>query len=407
MQHDVLPGGGEACRTAEAPGRSLGVDHLRSAVVLGLVLFHTARLFDTEAWHIKDTGRFAAADRLVALFNIVQMPLLFLLAGVAAWHSLSSRPAASFVKERFIRLFLPLVVGILLLVSPQVYVERIAWGQGGRMSPIDFSGNFAAFYPGFFSCCYPAANFSWHHLWFLIYLFAYSLALLPVFLLLRSPGGRYLCERAGAWLAKGFRLLWLGLPILLVEMLLRPVFPSTHALIDDFANHAHYLWLILAGWLFAASPALSGAVARSWRLWLGSAAVLVLATLMARELGLAGAWRRPLRALAEWAALVGLFGWASVRLARPLPFLTGFGQLSFAFYMMHQTVIVLLGFALLGWSEAPLLKFGVIAGLAFLLSLAFARLCLWFPALGLLLGVKARSSGKKRAEWVDGRLRTR
>jgi peptidoglycan/LPS O-acetylase OafA/YrhL len=356
------------------PGRLLHVDHLRNGVIIGLILFHTARLFDAEAWHIKDLERYRAADLLIAAFNVVQMPLLFFLAGMTAFHSLGSRSAGRFLRERLVRLLLPLVVGILLVVPPQVYVERLAAGLPGRMSPIDFSGSFAAFYPSFFTCCYPAASFSWHHLWFVIYLFVYSLLLLPLFLMLRRATVAAHVGALGRWLAGGARLLLLALPIVAIELGLRRTFPSTHALIDDFANHAHFMLLILVGWLFAASPDLARAATRLWRPVLAMAASLIVLLLTLRATGtvLPIEARQTLRALAEWCAIAGLLGWGADRLNRPIPLLTGFSALSFPFYVVHQTVIVLLGFWLLAWSDAPLVKYLAIAVLSLALSLALA-----------------------------------
>ncbi|MBR7551132.1 hypothetical protein KC220_21580, partial [Mycobacterium tuberculosis] len=103
--------------------------------------------------------------------------------------SLQHRSPGRFAAERFSRIFVPLVFGILLVVPPQVYVERISIGMPGRDSPIDWSGSYLDFYPTFFtSCCYNHGNFSWHHLWFLTYLFVYSLLLLPVALLVARRG---------------------------------------------------------------------------------------------------------------------------------------------------------------------------------------------------------------------------
>lgn len=360
---------------AARPTRLLHIDHLRNGVFIGLILFHTARLFDSEAWHIKDAGRFQAADLLIAAFNVVQMPLLFGLAGMTAFHSLGNRGGGCFVRERLVRLLLPLIVGMLLVVPPQVYVERLSAGLPGRMSPIDFSGSFAAFYPSFFACCYPAANLSWHHLWFVLYLFVYSLALLPFFLGLRHRTAAVWVDALGRWLANGPRLLLLALPIAAIELALRRTFPSTHALIDDFANHAHFMTLMLLGWLLAASPDLTRAATRLWRPVLAMAAALIAVLLTLRATGtvLPIEARQTLRALAEWCAIAGLLGWGAARLNRPIPFLTRFSALSFPFYVFHQTVIVLLGFWLLGWSSAPLAKYLAIAFLSLIISLALAR----------------------------------
>jgi peptidoglycan/LPS O-acetylase OafA/YrhL len=375
---------------AARPARLLHVDHLRNGVILGLILFHTGRLFDSEAWHIKDAGRFQAADLLIAAFNVVQMPLLFFLAGMTAFHSLGGRGGGRFVRERLVRLLLPLVVGMLLVVPPQVYVERLAAGLPGRMSPIDFSGSFVNFYPSFFTCCYPAASFSWHHLWFVLYLFVYSLLLLPVFLALRQRAAAALVDAFGRWLAGGARLLLLALPIMAIELALRRAFPSTHALINDHANHAHFMFLMLAGWLFAASPDLARSATRLWRPVLACAAALIalLLTLRATGTALPIEARLTLRALAEWSAIAGLLGWSADRLNRPVPFLTGFSALSFPFYVFHQTVIVLLGFWLLGWSGAPLAKFFAIAALSLIISLALAKAAGLSRATRLMFGMR-------------------
>ena len=130
------------------------------------------------------------------------------------------------------------------------------------------------FYPTFFtSCCYPDGNFSWHHLWFLAYLFVLSVLLLPALLLLR----RVMQQRRYARLspvATSLVLVGLGLPLLVIEFGLRPSFPSTHALIDDWANNLHYMWLLLAGALAMAGGNLTGAARSHRRAWLVAGAIL-------------------------------------------------------------------------------------------------------------------------------------
>jgi len=72
----------------------------------------------------------------------------------------------------FKRLFFPLLFGILFIVPVQVNMERVEQG---------FTGNFFQFYATVFNTgIYPSGNFSWHHLWFLAYLFVYNVILAPV-----------------------------------------------------------------------------------------------------------------------------------------------------------------------------------------------------------------------------------
>lgn len=386
--HQQVSRSGAAASDAK---RLLHIDHLRNGVILGLVLFHTARLFDGEAWHIKDAGRYLAADLLIAAFNIVQMPLLFFLTGMTAFHSLAGRSVSRFARERLVKLLLPLLAGIAVVVVPQVYVERIAHGLPGRASPAEFAGSYFAFYPQFFSsCCYPQANFSWHHLWFVAYLLAYSLILLPLFAVMRRPAIAARLEKPAQWLAAGPRLLLLALPILAVELALRRSFPSTHALIDDFANHAHFILLMLLGWLFAASPPLAAAAARLRRPLLATATASIALWLALRASGTALPFeaRQALRALAEWSAIVGLLGWGTQRLNRPLPFMTRFSALSFPFYVFHQGVIVLLGFWLLGWSDLPFAKYAAIVAASLAASLLLAKAASLTQPTRLMFGMK-------------------
>lgn len=353
------------------------VDNLRSLAVLLLVPFHTARLFDATPWHMKDAAApHAGASVLLRAIELWQMPLLFLLAGMAAAYALESRGAAAFLRERAARLLLPLAFGILVLVPPQVWVERVTPAAPLRQSAPVFQGDFAAFLPEAFVCCYPAANFSWHHLWFLPYLFLYAVLLA---LVSRAGDGR----RLAAWTAASpWRLLLPAALLVAIELLLRPAFPGSHDLVADWANHAHYGLLVILGWSFARHAALEAGVARHARL-LTALAVLATALWFAGLPAARGGMglldlpmpaRLALRTVAEWLVLLALLAVARRWLGRRIPLLAAFAPLSFAFYMLHQTVIVLLGWALFDWTGAPLTKGLVIAAATFLISLGGAAL---------------------------------
>jgi glucans biosynthesis protein C len=383
-----------ALQTDAAPRRH-DLDHLRNIAVLLLIVFHTARLFDAEDWHIKDAGRYLAADLVVRFLNQWQMALLFLLAGMAMHFALRSKSLPGFARERVSRLLVPLLAGCVLFVLPQVWVERGAVGAPGRSSPIDFEGSLLDFIPRFFDCCYPQANFSWHHLWFLAYLFSYSVALLPLLALARLPAVARVLYRGAQAMGSAARLLLLGVPLLLIEAVLRPRFPSTHALTDDWANHAHYVYLIVAGAWLARSERPQQAAFRHWRsLFIAAlcgSALWLSAPLWAGTLD--PALRRPaamaVRFSGEWLWLLALLGVARRFLAEPM-WLTRFTRYAMPFYVVHQTVIVGLGGWWLDWSDAPLLKYLAVAVAS---AVASWLLCLLADRSALtrwLVGLKAR-----------------
>jgi len=141
------------------------LDWLRVFAVVVLLFFHSARPFVKWEWHIKNETVSGFITNILEFINIWHMPLFFLLSGSAAWFAMSLRPERSFTKERFKRLFIPLIFGMLVIVPPQVYIERIFRGQ--------FEGSYFSFYLEAFKGMYPEGNLSWHHLWFLAYLFVF------------------------------------------------------------------------------------------------------------------------------------------------------------------------------------------------------------------------------------------
>lgn len=374
--------------------RRLDIDNLRNLAVLALVLFHTARLFDGEAWHIKNAESYAWADWIVRVLNQWHMPLFFVLAGMSAYHAIAARGAARFARERSLRLFVPFILGCFLFVAPQVYVERIAWFDPHRYGDLNFVGSYLDFLPTFVTTgAYPAGNFSWHHLWFILYLLVYSLLLvLPLSVWGRGSGIRAL----GRGLARGG--LWLILPALAlfaIRLFLYSRFSSTHNLIWDWANHAHFILAFVSGWLIVASPELEEAIRRGRRLSLGLALLSVAVWLFAPKISAdLGPWSvvdlpRIGYTVGEWFWITAFLGYARGLLNRRIPFLTGFSRHAFPFYILHQTVIVILGYQLWNWTDQPILKYATVAVATLAISLAGCRALDTNPVTRFVIGLKS------------------
>lgn len=69
------------------------------------------------------------------------MALFFFLAGASAWFALQSASAAHFINERFKRLILPFIVGVLLFSPPEAYLLAIGNKQ--------YNDSLFQFYPVF------------------------------------------------------------------------------------------------------------------------------------------------------------------------------------------------------------------------------------------------------------------
>src|SRR5581483_2098283 len=119
------------------------VDSRRVWAIAFVFIAPTAEVFNPwDSWHIVNGTRSRVLGELAVIAAPWAMPLLMLLAGVSAWFSLQHRDNQEYVRDRVGRLLLPLIIGTLVLVPPQVYLERRLSGA--------FGGSLLAFYPHFF-----------------------------------------------------------------------------------------------------------------------------------------------------------------------------------------------------------------------------------------------------------------
>ena len=372
------------------------LDALRILAVLALLLYHASRPFDTEVWHVKNLERSLGLELFGNLLTPWRLPLLFMISGLGTYYALGFRSAWLYARERLGRLLLPLAFGMVVVITPQVYVERISVGMPDRMSPRDFHGSYLDFYPHYFEGVYPGGNFSWHHLWFLAYLLTFSLFALPLLRYLRSPKGRHWPVRLSSWVRPGRRIFLVAFPLALIHIALRGRFPSTHALVGDWWNLAHYGLLFLLGSVLLPQPAFKEAVEANRRV---GAVLFVIAVVLRLAVvpllapiapySIAYGALLTLRAVIEWSALVAVIGYAGMYLGRPSRLLRYGGARVYPFYIWHQTVIVVVAYFVLGWPMGPWAKFALISAISLVLTVALCEAVGLTPLTRRLFGMKA------------------
>ena len=123
------------------PGRRYDIDALRVFATIMLIYVHTANLFALYLGYFIQNKELNLETYLFLVFvvELWHMPLFFFLAGMGTFYSLNFRTGKQYSKERFKRLFIPLVLGILIVIPPIVYFMRLAWWSDGRYIPIDFN----------------------------------------------------------------------------------------------------------------------------------------------------------------------------------------------------------------------------------------------------------------------------
>jgi glucans biosynthesis protein C len=230
--------------------RRSDLDWLRIIAFGLLIYFHAAVVFlPSGIPMIQNDISSPVLQVFVVFLHQFRLALLFLISGVGVCFALKHRSSKAFAKERAERLLIPLAFGVLVLVPPMVYLEKQFLGT--------YQGPFSAFYGDFFvSGVYPDGHLSWHHLWFLAYLYLFCLISLPLLAHLKTRPGRARLRALTRWLDSGWRLYLAVVPLLLVEVPLRAAFPGFRDVIHDWASFSHWFLIFVAGYVFASSEGL-------------------------------------------------------------------------------------------------------------------------------------------------------
>lgn len=332
--------------------RRYDIDWLRVLAVLILFPFHTARVFNNEDFYVKNEALSRGMDIFILFVHQWHMPLFFFISGVGTWFALRSRTGGQYATDRFKRLFIPLVFGSCVIVPPQVYLMRVSGrGYGHALEPA-FTGSYFQFLPHFFNGIPPQGNWEWGHLWFLAYLFTFSLIALPIFLFLKSDGGKTRIAALAAVCDKRDGIFLFALPLIVIEAALRPAFPGFQNLYNDWANFLYYLTFFIYGYALCSVAGFRQAIDKQGRraLVFGIACVALFLALDKASL-VPGLGYSPgfmllmvLRGLNSWCWLVAILWLGQRYLNFTNKTLRYANEAALPVYVLHQTVIVVIAY---------------------------------------------------------------
>ncbi|MEP9389311.1 acyltransferase family protein [Mesorhizobium sp. KR9-304] len=327
-------------------GRRYDLDWLRVFAFGVLIFYHVGMFYVTWDWIVKSRYSAPFLEPVMGLTNPWRLALLFFISGAAVRFAIDKTTLGIFLPERFTRLLVPLAFGMAVICVPQAYAELRYLGE--------IEPGFFAFYRdylgyGDFSIVAPP----WYHLWYVAYILVYTLIAVACLPLLRPAatafGGSFV-----AWLARGraWRLLFVpALPFAAYAVTLDPYFPTTLALWGDWANIAQTLTFFLIGFAAAKSEDFWNAVDRTLpasiflSLVLGGLLLTALLNQFAvgSDLQLLNAVLL-LREFYAWSIIVMLLGLGRRFANCASPTLTHLNSAIFPYYILHQTIIVLVGY---------------------------------------------------------------
>jgi peptidoglycan/LPS O-acetylase OafA/YrhL len=383
-----------------SPERRPELDAIRMLVVIGLVFFHSALVFaDGDDYYVKNAET-TEAVLIAAGFAVVwAMPLLFLVSGLGAWHSLHRRGPGGFAKERMLRLGVPLVFATLVLNPLPQWLRLRSADAGHRESYLGFLPRFydVDLAPAEFPFLLRGEYFETGHLWFVVLLLTFSLMLAPLVRWLPREQVRHIGDRlAHAVLHRRGAVLLPALAFAAVCAFAR--------MEQEYAGWHHWAYLLffVAGFTLAADDRFRVVVRREAGLaaWLGvvlfaaSGPGFVLADEPMTEATVLATASRALFGAAGWCLVLAIPGLLDRRRHRrpptapdsapdlapdPVPRMRRRLRRHLAaavlpLYVLHQPVVVAVAYFVVGRSAPIPVKYAVLVTIALALTLALYEL---------------------------------
>lgn len=343
------------------------VDWIRVLAFFLLIFFHCSMPFVTFGWEVKNAETSVGLSRLIYWLHQWRLPLLFFISGVGIYFSLKSRSVLAFAGERVVRLFIPLLFAMFFIIPAQVYVERLQTGQ--------FKGSYAEFYPTVWDLVpYPEGTLTWSHLWFVVYLLVFCLLLLPVFAIFKVKTINILKDRIVNRLTNPLVVFALFIPFVVYYFTLYLDYPEQQSLLDDWFLFIFSITLVLYGYLLGGSHSFWETCEKYRFYYLGTALVCILLLFygfwwnfqlpkeMENRLYLYGV----LNSIHIWTLILALVGFSKKHLNFSNRFLKYTNKAVFPFYILHQTVIVVVGYFVVQWTLPIAVKLLILVVICFL-----------------------------------------
>lgn len=360
------------------------LDWLRVIAFGLLVFYHSGLIFVDWGFHIQNNS-FSAGLKLPMLFlNQWRLPLLFFVSGAGIYFALGKRTAWVFGKERLIRILVPLIFGIIVIIPPQVYFE---W-----LHRKAFDGSYLEFYPLFFK------HITWNHLWFLLYLFTFTLLGLPLFFYFKGEKMKSVLKKVASFFSKGMNLLVFVIPLFAIEFFLRDRWPDNRNLVTDWYNFTFYFIILLYGYFFASVDSLWPTLENNRKKY------LLIGTLSFAIIYFG--WHQPginfleklelgrfifdfFKCLNILCWIFCLLGFARHYVTHDSTLLQYANKAVYPFYILHQTVLIAIGFYVVQFNWSLIAKYSaIVAGTFIFTMLIYELLVRRIKQVGLFFGVK-------------------
>ena len=344
----------------DTSNRRYELDWLRILAILIVFLYHSTRFFNLGDWHIKNVNTFVWVEIWNVFATRWLMPLFFIISGASLFYVIEKSGGwRRFYVDKFLRLMIPVLIASVTHSALQVYLERLTHGQ--------FSGSFFSFLPEYFNGVYLGigmpGNFAYHgmHLWYLFFLFLYGLICYRLFIWLKGSGREILNRITTLFAIPGLMYLWFSIPLLIMKALIPQAVLSVGS---GGWGFLYYLWFLISGFMIVSSDRLQQNI-KNLR-WISLLLGVVLSTVYLYQLFgpsrvVFPAWISDwiytlLSFFSAWSWLFAILGFGMRFLAFDRPSLRDANEGVLPFFILHQTVLLCIGYFIMTWEIHDALK---------------------------------------------------
>ena len=342
------------------------VDCLR-VIALGLLIFYHAVVafqpWAKDIFFIQNKQTLEGLWPFMSMLNVWRIPILFIVSGMSVCFAMEHRTWKSFLKDRALRILLPLIFGLFcicpisLSIAMAYYdMEIVYWPNSG-------------------------------HLWFLVNIFVYVLVLLPFMWHLKNRSHHFIFRFLSRLFQCPGGLYILALPMIVEAIVVQP------QIFSFYAGTSHGFWLglvcFLVGFISVSLKGVFwGAVEKIRHVALGLAFILYLIRLLVFELEGPSA----LTAFESVNWIFSILGYGAVYLNHPWQILSYLNKAVYPIYIVHMPVQFFFSHYLFSLSLHPSSKLLIMVISTFSFSLLLYELIIrrtkWIR---LFFGMKLRT----------------
>jgi peptidoglycan/LPS O-acetylase OafA/YrhL len=380
--------------------RRRDIDWLRVFAVFGVFLLHIAEPF-TPYSAVTNKPTSMGLTVFGAFFFFWIMPFFFFLAGAGAKFALEVRTASQFVEERFLRLVVPYVAGVLIVIPPLGYITGLSRSQ--------IDGSYFAYYPQFFRNLEFTGGLGFlhrlgAHLWFLPFLFLVSLCTLNLLVYLRTHSGRVVLSKATTLCERYGVLTLFVIPTVLVHVIFQVGFTGIYG----WRNFLYFIPFYVLGFVVFSNQRFERMIERKtlMAMFVGIFCFAFLSAMYVAGFG------EKLETHPSWSALFILYSiirnlnawaWIFFVLGIGVKFLNrtnvcyGYAvELVLPFYILHYAVIRLVTVYIVEWHTGVAVKFFFLTVISFVLTVVLYEVFIRrLDFMRFLFGMKAAKAGNK------------